>query len=985
MSRATQRRGSRLRGGELLFTFDGVRYPAVPGDTAASALLANGVRLFARSVKYRRARGLIAAGPEEPNALLTAGRAPAIVPNVPAPQLVLADGMELSSQNRWPSLRFDLTALLRLGGGMLGAGFYYKTFIWPSWRSYEGIIRSLAGLGAAPGACALKPPRVEHLRCEVLVAGAGAAGLAAARAAMRAGAGVVLCEREPVCGGELEFEAAHIEGLPAQEWVRTVLAELEAGGARVLTETTVIGGSSDAIVAHREPDGLADDATAFYIHPQAMISAMGSVERPIAFIDNDLPGVMLLGAAERYAARYGVRVGERVVLFGNHDRLYAAARRLIECGIAVAAIVDTRPQGSGPAHRDLIDAGVECLAGHALIRAEGSPGVRAARIAPLASSADARTIRCDAILVSGGWTPAVHAGLHEGGSRTYAAESAAFIATHPPARRASCGAANGVLELGAVLADAHAAGLAAATGLAAAAGGGAHAAAGSAASAPAPVGHGDGAPRLAPFWRAPATRAEQKRQFVDLQNDVTVADIRQALAEGFQDIEHVKRYTTLGVGTEQGRTGGTLGAAILAELSGRELQTVGTSRTRAPFAPATLATLCGDRRGLALRPERRTPLHDWHADHGGEFESMGLWLRPRFYRRSGAHAASAGIAEAARVRRSGGIVDASTLGKIEVAGADAAAFLDRIYLTRASTIKVGRSKYMVLLREDGMVLDDGIVLRLAADRYLATVSSSHADHLHSHFEFWRDLEFADRRVALADVTEAWAVIAVAGPQSRSALCTVLGAEHSDVVQRLTHMEFADCRWAGGTLRVLRASFSGELAYELHCQPAAALPLWQALHAAGLAPYGLEALDILRVEKGYLTGSELNGQTTPQDLGMDSLLKLGNPCVGRELLSRPGLSEPSRPRLVGLRSLDQKSSFLGGAQLTLPTEDRYPCGYVTSAAYSPALQQWVALGLVARSVAHGAQLIARDPLRGQQTRVQVSTAVHVDPDGSRMKS
>jgi sarcosine oxidase subunit alpha len=977
MSRATQRRGARLRSGELQFSFDGVRYPAVPGDTAASALLANGVRLFGRSVKYRRVRGLLAAGPEEPNALLTAGRAPAIVPNVPAPQLVLADGMELSSQNRWPSLRFDLAALLRLGGGMLGAGFYYKTFIWPKWRSYEGIIRALAGLGAAPGACALKPPRVEHLRCDVLVCGAGAAGLAAARAAMRAGARVVLCEREPVCGGELEFEAGHIEALPAMEWVRAVLAELEAGGARVLTETTVIGGSGDAVVAHREIDGLPGDATAFYIHPRAMVSAMGSVERPIAFIDNDLPGVMLLGAAERYAVRYGVRVGERVVLFGSHDRLYAAARRLIAHGMAVAAIVDTRPHGAGPAHRDLIDAGVECLAGHALLRAEGSPGVRAARIAPLASPADVRTIRCDAILVSGGWTPAVHLGLHEGGSRAYAAESAAFIAAHPPAQRASCGAANGVLELGAVLADAHAAGLSAAAGFAGAAAGGARAAA--------PVGHGDGAPRLAPFWRVPATRAEEQRQFVDLQNDVTVADIRQALAEGFQDIEHVKRYTTLGVGTEQGRTGGTLGAAVLAELSGRELQTVGISRTRAPFAPATLATLCGDRRGLALRPARRTPLHDWHAAHGGEFESTGLWLRPRFYRGSGADAAGAGIAEAARVRGSGGIVDASTLGKIEVAGADAAAFLDRIYLTRASTIKVGRSKYMVLLREDGMVLDDGIVLRLAPDRYLATVSSSHADHLHAHFEFWRDLEFANRRVALADVTEAWAVIAVAGPHSRSALCAVLGVEHSDAVQRLAHMDFTDCRWAGGTLRVLRASFSGELAYELHCQPAAALPLWQALHAAGLAPYGLEALDILRVEKGYLTGGELNGQTTPQDLGMDSLLKLGNPCVGRELLSRPGLSEPSRPRLVGLRALDQKSSFLGGAQLTLPEETRHPCGYVTSAAYSPALQQWVALGLVARSVALGAELIARDPLRGRQTHVQVTAAVHFDPEGSKMKS
>lgn len=975
MSRSSQRRGSRLGSSELHFFFDGRQYPAVAGDTAASALLANGVRLLGRSIKYRRVRGVLAAGPEEPNALLTVGIAPALVPNVSAPQLVLSEGLRLVSQNRWPSLRFNLSSLLSLGGGMLSTGFYYKTFIWPAWRAYEGIIRTLAGLGAAPGACALLPPRIEHVHCDVLIAGAGAAGLAAALAAMRGGARVVICEREPVCGGELEFETAHIDGLPASEWVRIALGQLTAGGVRILTETTVIGGSDDSVVAHREPNGLAYGATAFYLHPQATVIALGSVERPIAFVDNDRPGVMLLGAAERFAARYGVRVGQRVVIFGNHDRLYAAARRLSSAGIVIAAIIDTRSSTLRPECADLIAAGVQCLASHAVVCAEGSPAVSAVRIAALDSPAHTLNVACDAVLVSGGWTPVIHAGLHAGGTRAYAPEVAAFIATDPPAPRAGCGAANGILEIDAVLADGHAAGAAAAMG--------------KVSQAPthgqAPSGHGDGAPRLVPFWRSPATRREEHRQFVDLQNDVTVADIRQALAEGFHDIEHVKRYTTLGVGTEQGRTGGTLGAAILAELSARPLAMVGTSRTRAPFAPATLATLAGDRAGLALRPERRTPLHDWHAANGGEFEAAGLWQRPRFYRGNGSDATTAGSAEAARVRASGGIVDVSTLGKIEVAGADAAAFLDRLYLTKASSINVGRSKYMVLLREDGMVLDDGIVLRLQEDRFIATVSSAHAEHLYSHFEFWRDLEFADRRVVLADVTESWAVIAVAGPDSRAVLCSVLGAPHRDSVQRLTHMAFANCPWGGGTLRILRASFSGELAYEVHCRPAAALALWQKLNAAGLAPYGLEALDILRVEKGYLVSSELNGQTTPQDLGMEALVRLGNPCVGHENLNRPGLSESRRPRLVGLRALDQRARFLGGAQLTRPEETRHPCGYVTSAVYSPAMQQWVALGLVAREVAPGAELMARDPLRGNPTRVLVTAAVHVDADGKKMKS
>jgi len=363
---------------------------------------------------------------------------------------------------------------------------------------------------------------------------------------------------------------------------------------------------------------------------------------------------------------------------------------------------------------------------------------------------------------------------------------------------------------------------------------------------------------------------------------------------------------------------------------------------------------------------------------------MGLWMRPRFYRPNGSDALSAGIHEAARVRTHGGIADGSTLGKIEVCGADAAAFLDRIYLTKASTIRAGRSKYMVLLREDGMVLDDGIVLRLAADRFVATVSSGHAGHVLSHLEFWRDLEFAERHVTLTDVTEAWNVIVVAGPQSTDTLQTILGSEWQVELTRLGHMDFSSGRWRGRELRVLRASFSGERAYELHCRSAITLLLWEALVAAGLAPYGLEAMDVLRVEKGYLVGTEMNGQTTPQDLGMDSLLRLGNACVGRELLDRPGLADPERPRLVGLRAADEKSIFYGGAQLTRPEDQQQACGHVTSSVYSPALGQWIGLALASRSIGMGAELIARDPVRGRQTRVRVSSPVHVDPAGEKMK-
>jgi methylglutamate dehydrogenase subunit C len=978
MSAAATRRGTRLGDQPVRFTFDGREYRGQLGDTAASALLAAGVRTMGRSVKYRRLRGVLTAGPEEPNALFTVGTAPAVIPNVVAPQLAITDGLALRSQNRWPTLHHDLASLLQVGGGFLGAGFYYKTFIWPSWRTYESVIRLLAGLGEAPGACDLGPVSLEHLSCDVLVAGAGAAGLAAARAAARAGARVVLCEREPVCGGELEFEGGVIDGRPACEWVAASLAEIRSLGARLLTDTTLVGGSGGELIAHAEPGGLPGRNTVYKIRPRAFVIAMGAVERPIAFVDNDRPGVMLLGAAERYLARYGVRVGSELALFANHDRAYAAAVRLATGGMRVRAIVDTRADsdiGAARQRDELARAGTECLPGHAVLATEGGRSVQGVRVGPLAAPDRARTIRCDALLVSGGWSPALHAGLQEGGTRRFVTELSGFVADGQPGWRASAGAANGVLELVAALADGQAAGERAARFAGATGHGGV-----------APLAAGDSEPRLKPFWRSPAGRASEKRQFIDLQNDVTVADVRNSLAEGFGDIEHLKRYTALGFGSDQGRLGGLIGAAVLAEFRGERLEDIGTSRLRPPFHPMTMRSLAGLRVGAALRPARRTPLHDWHVANGAVLEPMGLWMRPRYYRANGADAFAAGLAEAKRVRTSGGIADGSTLGKIEVAGPDAASFLDQLYLTRASTIQIGRSKYMVNLREDGMVLDDGIVLRLAADRFVATTSSGHALHMLSHFEHYRDTEWSGRAVTVTDVTDAWAAIVVAGPKSRNTLRAVLGVDWHAALGRLTHMDFAAGRFNGRELTVLRASFSGELAFELHCRPAIAVALWEALVAAGLAPYGLEALDILRVEKGYLVSSELNGQTTPLDLGMDALVRLGNPCVGRELLDRPAFDEPSRPRLVGLRAVDGRTKFLAGAQLTTAATPKQSLGYVTSSVYSPTLGEWIGLALVARThAAEGSELTARDPLREGDAVVRVVPTVHYDPSSERMKS
>ena len=734
------RRGTRLGAGSFEFSFDGRPYRAQPGDTVASALLANGIRLIGRSIKYRRGRGFLTAGPEEPNGLVTVGTAPHLVPNVPGPQLELKPGMNVASQNRWPTLSFDLASSLQLARSLLGAGFYYKTFMWPSWRFYEPMIRRLAGLGLAPGACNIPPPEVSHLEPDVLVAGAGAAGLAAALAAARAGARVILSERDVVCGGELEFESATISGQPAAAWVDAVIAEITERDGVILTSTAVIGGTNGVMVAVKQPGGLPGSDTLFRIRPRAFVIAMGSVERPLAFMSNDLPGVMMLGAAERYLARQGVRVGRQVVLFGNNERLYFAARRLLASGVRVQAIIDVRSPAAATAtqtvRRMLEREGIECLMGHTVVRAVGWRQLSGVQVSTLDSASNLRVIACDTLLMSGGWSPAIHAGLSEGGSTTYVSAAVGFGAGAQPGWRRLCGAADGIVELGEVLADGHAAGVAAA-----------QAAVGGSQVSIAPVGMGDGAPNVQPYWRAPATVAGEKLQFVDFQNDVTVADLRQAVAEGFTDIEHVKRYTTLGVGTEQGRTSAVIGAGILAELSGRQVADVGHFRLRPPYQPTTLKALAGIRSGTLLRPVRRTPLHAWHSDNGAVFEPMGLWMRPRCYGGGGTNVQSAGLSEAARVRSHGGVFDGSTLGKIEVAGRDAAAFLDRMYLMRASTLKIGRSKYVVNLREDGMVFDDGIALRLGSDRFLVTTSTGHADSVLSHFEFYRATEWSKKNVS----------------------------------------------------------------------------------------------------------------------------------------------------------------------------------------------------------------------------------------------
>jgi heterotetrameric sarcosine oxidase alpha subunit len=961
------------------FTFDRRKLHGLEGDTFASALLANGVQLVGRSIKYRRPRGVFTAGPEEPNALCTLDPGDRQIPNVPLTAAALADGLVFASQNRWPSLRFDLTSIVGSAGALLGAGFYYKTFMWPAWRWYEPAIRRLAGLGSAPRTGVDRPSLERHVDCDVLVIGAGAAGLAAARAAAARGVRVVLCEQDSRPGGELQFETATIDGLASSRWLSDTERELRAGGVEMLLGTAVVGCYDDLVLALRQPAGYPGEADELlHIRAAARVVATGATERAIAFSGNDRPGVMLLGAVERFAARFAVRAGNDAVLFANHNRAYRAAQRLREAGIRIAAIVDSRARPELAALDELEREGVRICNEHVIEQVLGNHRVAGVVVRHRGGGTPIR-ISCDTLGVSGGWTPALQLASQSGLVERYDEKLGAFIPVSASARVIPAGAASGKLELCAVLADGAAAGAAAA------------AAAGKSAALDerAALVTADPAPGVVPLWRV--VGGDEKRQFVDLQNDVTVSDLRQAVAEGFREIEHVKRYTTLGVGTDQGKTSGLVGAAIVAELLGRPLAEVGLSRARPPTRPVPLSVLAGVRGAAGtVRPVRRTPLQSEHEAEGGVMEPSGLWLRPRYYRGHGDSLVAAAAFEAGRVRAAGGLFDASTLGKIEVVGPDAAAFLDRICLARPSGLRVGRARYSVMLREDGMVLDDGLVLRLAAQHFLLSTSTHAAPAVLSHLEYYAACSAPELAVSCTDVTDAWAVIVVAGPRSRELLRKTLPpAGWREPLEQLAHMGLHCGEWQAQPLRLLRASFSGELAYELHCSADAARPLWRALRSgggpAGVIPYGLEALDILRVEKGYLTSAEINGEVSPYDLRLDHMVKRSAGCIGCELLARPALHESCRPILVGLVASDPTAQLNVGAQLVAATGSTHSLGHVTSAVWSPTLGRAVALALLAREfAAQDRELVAADPLRAQYTKVRVTHAVHLDPAGERMK-
>ncbi len=982
--------GGRIdRGKPLAFTFDGLPYQGFTGDTLASALLANGVHLVGRSFKYHRPRGILTAGSSEPNALVGAGRdRMRLTPNLPAPQVELIDGLIAESQNRWPSLRFDLGAANDLLSPLFPAGFYYKTFMWPAgaWRRfYEPRIRAMAGLGKAPEGPDPDRYTQRYAHCDVAVIGAGPAGLAAALAAGSAGARVILCDEQAEPGGSLLHDAdATIDGMPAAGWLASVRAALAAlPTVTVLTRTTAFGYFAQNFLGlvERVTDHLAQPAAGlprerlWQVRATQVVIAAGAHERPLVFPGNDRPGVMLADAARTYVNRYGVKPGANAVLFTAHDAGYRAALDLARAGVRIAAIADLRERADGPLPARARAAGLPVRLGATIVGTSGRLRITAAHLGRVEANGvgGLDAVPCDLLLMSGGLTPAVHLHSQSGGKVRFDPGLNAFVPGDPVQAERSAGACHGVFALGAVLADGHAAGAQAAE------------AAGFRAADRAYAVVADAA---APGGFVGAVPHRGGKAFVDFQNDVTDKDLKLATREGFRAIEHVKRYTTTGMATDQGKTSNLNALGVVAGSLGRPIPEIGLTTFRMPYTPVTFGALAGASRGDLFDPVRTTPIHGWAAARGAVFEVVGNWQRARYFPRTGEDMARAVARECKATRSAVGLFDASTLGKIEVVGPDAAEFMNRMYVNAWTKLEPGRCRYGVMLREDGFVMDDGVVGRLAPDRFHVTTTTGGAAHVLAVMEDYRQTEWPDLDVWLTSVTEQWAVIALNGPNARRVLAPLVEDIDLDPAA-MPHMSVRTGRICGVETRLFRVSFTGELGFEVNVPAGDGRRVWETIADAGaphgVVPYGTEAMHVLRAEKGYIiVGQETDGTVTPDDVGLGWAIGKAKPdFVGKRSLARPALADPTRKQLVGLYTDDRAVVLDDGAQLVAdPVSSARPLGHVTSTYWSETLGRSIALALLAGGRSRmGERLYV--PLLDRLVPVTVVKPVFYDPEGKRL--
>ena len=967
------------RNSPVSFRFAGTPYQGFAGDTVASALLASGVKLMGRSFKYHRPRGVLTADSAEPNALITVGRGAAQEPNVRATVQEIYEGLEARAQNAWPSLGLDLMAVNDLAAPFLGAGFYYKTFMWPRqfWEAvYEPIIRKAAGLGALGGKSDEDTCEKAYAFCDVLVIGAGPAGLMAARAAAAAGADVILADEDSLMGGRLNMESDAVGHQPGAVWAAEQVAAL-AGmeNVRLMPRTTVTGaydgGTYGALERVNHHTGLQEGGAPlecfWRIAARQVVLATGAQERPIAFQNNDRPGIMTASAMRAYLNRWGVAAGRRVAVFGNNDDAHRTARDLAAAGVHVAALIDSRSDV------DLPDAAFRVISGAEVCNVGGRKEVESVTIR---TASGEEALQVDALAVSGGWNPNVHLTCHLGGRPGWSEPLQAFV----PAEGAvpnmiPAGACNGVFSTHGCLDTGLAAGKAAVVALGKKA-------------VDLDLPKAEDAPyRLSALWAV----AGKGRAWLDFQNDVTVKDVKQAAVENFRSVEHMKRYTTQGMATDQGKNSNVAALAVLADATGRGISETGTTTFRPPYVPVSIAAMGAGGRGEGFAPQRLTTSHRQSVEMGAPMIEAGLWYRPSYFPRAGESTWRQSCdREVGYVREAVGICDVSTLGKIDIQGPDAARLLDFVYTNTFSTLKVGRVRYGLMLREDGHVMDDGTTARLGDQHFVMTTTTAAAGLVMRHLEFVTQCLRPDWDVCFTSVTEQWAQFAVAGPRSRDVLNNVLDAPIDG--EAWPFMACGPVTVGGVQGRLFRISFSGEHAYELAVPARYGASLFDVLlkeaEAAGGGAYGMEALNVLRIEKGFITHAEIDGRVTAFDIGMARMISAKKDCIGKTMAARPGLTDAERPQMVGLMPVHPEARLTAGAHLfdrgaeAVSSNDQ---GFVTSVGYSPALGHDLALGFVSRGMAREGETIRLvDHMRKVDVEVRVVNPVFLDPEGERVR-
>jgi sarcosine oxidase, subunit alpha len=981
---------------KISFRFNGKKYFGYEGDTLASALLANGIHLVARSFKYHRPRGFIGAGVEESNAQVQLYSGARTDPNAMATTVELVEGLVAKSQNCWPSVSFDFGAINNFLSKFFPAGFYYKTFMWPKsfWhRIYEPIIRKAAGLGVAP----LKPDpdRYEHKFefCDILVVGSGPAGLASALAAAKNGAKVIIAEDKPRFGGSLLTDEVTIGNKKGKDWVDETIAQLKSMNNVIVKNRSQVFGYYDhnmLVMFERTKDHI-ENPTQFtprqrlwYIRSKEVVISTGSIERPLVFGNNDRPGIMLASAAKEYMKVYGVLVGKKPVIFTNNDSGYDTAIEFKKNGIN-PLVLDVRESFESDAVKEAKNLNIDIKFSYGVVNAQGYKKVKSAIIGKLNKNKSAyeslETIDCDCICVSGNWTPTVHLSSQSGNKLKFEEKVNAFIPNQSKQKENTIGSANGSFTLKDSLKEGFTKGYDLSKKIT-----------GKDLPASIPTSNEKRLSKQNNFWCMPLPKNKNYKRCVDFQNDVYVSDIELAVREGFRSIEHVKRYTTLGMATDQGRTSNLNGLQLVSNIEKKIVPEVGHTTFRPPYTPVTIGAIVGREVGKNYRPTRKSPMHSWHENNNAIFVDAGLWLRPRYYKQNNETLAEAAKREGINVRKNVGICDVTSLGKIDIKGSDSAEFLNRIYTNAWMKLPIGKARYGVMLREDGIVFDDGTTTRIDTNHYHMTTTTAQAVNVLAHLEYYLQVVWPELDVNVLSITEQWAGVAVAGPNSRNLLSKLF--PNTDVSnEALPFMGFKQADLFGVPARIFRISFSGELAYELNVESGYGIFMWEKImeigKEMGIEPYGTEALSTLRIEMGHVAGSEIDGRVIPSDISLQGMLSKKKDFIGKRSLQRTAFLNPEREKIVGVVPLDKKTMIPEGSHLVSDNKAKLPnpkLGHISASCWSVEYNNPFSLAILKDGKKKiGQKLYAVSPLKNKSIPVEIVSSHYVDPKGERVRS